>query len=406
MPVIQLLKEKKIFFIISVVLIAFFVLRIFLLQKPSTDILYTVKKGSLVDTIKVSGTYRTAAQTKVYSPAKGIITQLFVANKDVVAKGEPLFHVESTATDEEKAAAMADYQNAISSLKTAEQNKQAADATMWTKQQAVLDSQDDVNYKNDNSTNPTTGDDYTDLEKQSIESALVQARKDFSAAEKTYKEADIAVAAEQSDLAEAKLAYDATKDITINAPASGTIVNLQKQVGDQVSPKQTATTTSTSSLDSASSSPVIVIADFGNPAILADVNEAYIIRITDGQPAKIVFDALKEQTFDGVVASIDMVGADSNGITSYTARINASYLPKSLRPNMTGLITIETLRKDNVYAVPNSALVTKDGKSYVTKTDSKERNKELVLVTTGVKGIAKTEITSGVSEGDMIVANP
>lgn len=404
MVFIQFIKKKKVFFIVPLIIILFLIGRALLLKKNNTDMVYTVKQESLVDTVQVSGTYTTAAQTKVMSPAKGIITQLFVINKQEVKKGDLLFRVESTATDEEKAAAFADYQNAVSSLKIAQQNKQVADATMWTKQQSVLDAQNDVNYKNDNTTNPATNDDYTDLEKQSIESSLVQARKDFTAAEQKYKEADIAVSAEQADLTEAQLAYDATKDITVKSPANGTIVNLQKRVGDEVSTdvKNSQSTTGTTSITT-SPPPVLVIADLSNPTITAEINEAYIPRLSEGQKARIVFDALKEKTFEGVVEDVDTVGIETNGIVTYQLRIGASGLPPSIRPNMTALITIETLRKDSVLVVPNSAIISQDGKLFVKKV-SGDKN-ELVVVTRGIKGSVKSELTSGLTAGDVIFVN-
>lgn len=69
---------------------------------------------------------------------------------------------------------------------------------------------------------------------------------------------------------------------------------------------------------------------------------------------------------------------------------------------MTALITIETLRKDNVFAVPNSAIITKAGETYVLQAKSHRK----LPVTLGTKGITKTEITDGLKKGTVIVANP
>lgn len=402
----QLTKKK--FLIIGTILILLIIGKLLLLNKPTTELTYTVKKENLVDTVQVSGTYTIAAQTKVISPAKGIITELFVSNNDEVKKGDLLFHVESTATSEEKAAANADYQNAVNNLKVAQQNKEAADANMWTEHTSLLNARNTQKYKNENSKNPSTNKDYTDYEKQSIDASVTQAEKDFKAAEKKYIETDSSVAAEQADLTKSQLALAATQSITIKAPAAGTIVNLQKQIGDQVG-VQTSTSQSLVQLGLAATAdttpPVLVIADLGNPALTASISEAYIPRIEAGQKVEIVFDALKDKSFMGNVKDIDTVGTVTNGIATYNARFSASGIPANIRPNMTALVTIETLKKENVIAVPNSAIIQKNGKAYIQKANTSDRN-NLVEVELGVKGVTKTEIVSGLVDGAIIIANP
>lgn len=403
---LSFIKARKWYIIIALIVLVFLLLRTTLLEKPNTELTYTVQKENLVDTVQVSAIYTTAAQTKVISPAKGIIIELFVSNNDEVKKGDPLFHVESTATTEERAAANADYQNAVNNLKIAQQNKEAADATMWTEHTTLLDARNDQKYKNENSQNPSTKKDYTELEKQSIDAAVTQAEKDFKVAEKKYLEADSAVSAEQADLTKAQLALAATKSITVKAPAAGTIVNLQKQVGDQVV-AQSSTSQALAQLGLGGTTdttpPVLVIANLGNPALTASISEAYIPRIEVGQKAEIVFDALKDKTFNGLVESIDTVGTVMNGIVTYNARFSGQSIPLNIKPNMTALVTIETLKKENVLTVPNSAIIQRDGKNYVQKTNSKN---EMFEVELGTKGIAKSEIVSGLSDGTVINSNP
>ena len=69
---------------------------------------------------------------------------------------------------------------------------------------------------------------------------------------------------------------------------------------------------------------------------------------------------------------------------------------------MTALITIETLRKNNVIDVPNSAIVTNNGSSYVVNANTHQK----IPVIVGTKGIAKSEISGGLDAGTVIVANP
>src|SRR6185436_12799310 len=104
-----------------------------------------------------------------------------------------------------------------------------------------------------------------------------------------------------------------------------------------------------------------------------NVSQDYAIRIEPGQKVTIVFDALKNETFTGRVENIATVGIESKGIVVYTTRIAPNHISTKIKPNMTALITIETLRKNNVIAVPNSAIVTKDDKTYVIRAKSHQQ---------------------------------
>ncbi len=288
------------------------------LRKPDTRLIYTAQKETFLETIQVSGT----------------------------------FH--KTASDTEKASAYAAYQSAISALTTAKQNKEAADATMWSKRQAVLDAENGVNYKNDNTTNPTTKEDYTDLEKLSIDSKLVQTEKDFRSTEAKYKEANIAIAAAQAQINLAKIAYE----------------------------------------DSLENEPLLTV----------NINEIYIPKVSVGQKVSIIFDAIKDKVFTGKVASIDSVGTVNGGVVTFEAKIEIADLPTDIKPNMTAIATIELIHKENTYTVPTSAIIYQDGKAFVQKANSD--NGELTAVELGEKGFVKTEIISGIENGVQVLVRP
>lgn len=400
------IRAKKIVFIPIAIIIVFLIVRSILLAQPNTQINYTVKREALVDTVQVSGTYTTASQTQVVSPANGTISQLYVTNGEYVKKGQPLFYVASTATTDQQNTAYANYESALSSLQTAQNSVQSLDAAMWSKQQSYINAQNTQNYMNSNAVNPSTKQNYTDLEKFAINNAVTQTQKDFSAAEQAYTTAGVAVNAAEAQVTQTKQEYEETKSATVTAPASGTIVNLEDKVGDSVTGPTTAVTINGSSTGQASISStvpqaVLVIANFSDPYITAAISEDYAARIAPGQEASIVFDSLKGTTFTGTVQTVDTVGTDNDGIVTYNARILADAITQNIKPGMTALITIQTLRKNNVIDVPNSAIITNNGSTYV-----ENINHEKIPVTLGTKGIAKTEITSGLATGTVIVANP
>jgi HlyD family secretion protein len=403
--------KRKLFLIPIIGITVFLIVRTIILQKPSPDILYTVKRENLVDTVQVSGTYTTAAQTVVSSPANGTISQLYVKNGEYVKKGNPLFHVESTATTDQQNAAYTDYTSALSALQTSVQTKQTDQSTLEKDRQAILDAQDAYTLikanAGGNKTNSSTGTSYTQNELDSAESKLTSARETFSADETKYTHDDTAIIAAQAKVTQVKRAYDETKSATVYAQANGKIVNLQDRVGDSVTSAAVANPTPGASTGQAaytpnSQQPVLVIANLSDPYISVNISEDYATRVMQGQPASVVFDALRGNTYPARVSDIATVGTDIQGVVTYAARIQTSQLPTSIKPNMTALVTIETLRRNDVIDIPNSAIVSKNGDTYVLAAKSHKQ----IPVTTGEKGVAKTEITQGLDEGTVIVANP
>jgi HlyD family secretion protein len=387
----SLIKNKK-FLSIGMVVVGLILVKILFLKTPDNTLTYTIKREALIDTVQVSGTYTIAATTSVLSPAKGIITKLHVKNGDDIKKDEPLFYVESTATTEEKTSAYADYQTAINNLKVAEQNKISAQSQLEQDRKAIIDASNSdrtmQDNRNEGKLNPSTNKAYTQGDIDSIQSALTSARYTFSKDEKKYNEADIAINAARASLTKMQLAYSATQNITVKSPTSGTIANLQKNLGDQTS---------------ANAAPVLVVADYRNPTIEVSINEAYVPRIRLGQKAHIVFDALKTQIFDGVLTNIDSIGSNESGSVTYKAKLEITNLSEIIKPNMTALITIETLRKNNVLTVPNSAVSMKDNKYYVYEKINPAKYK-LIEVALGERGVTKSEVKSGVAAGAIIRA--
>lgn len=308
-------KAVPIIILIIVLVVGF---KTVMLRKPDTRLIYTAQKETFLETIQVSG----------------------------------IFH--KTASDTEKASAYATYQNAISALVTARQNKDAADAAMWSKRQTVLDAENSINYKNDNTINPTTKEDYTELEKLSIDSKLVQAEKDFRSAETKYKEAGISIAAAQAQVSLTKIAYEETLE--------------------------------------------------NEPLLTVYINEIYVPKIKVGQKVDITFDAMKDKVFSGKVTYIDSIGTVIGGVTTFETQIEITDLPSDIKPNMTAIATIELIRKDNTMAIPVSAIIYKDEKTYIQKASVDDN--ALIPVELGEKGFSKVEIISGLDSGTEVLVRP
>ncbi len=382
--ILSFIKARKIFFIPLFAIILFFVARTILLQKPNTELTYMVKQEDLVDTVQVSGTYTTASQIQVTSPTNGTISELYVENGQEVKKGDPLFHVQSSATQDQQNAAYANYLLAKTTIN--------ADTAKLNTLQSLMFQANQTFVKDKGIQNPSDSD--------KADPKYIEENADWLAAEANYKNQQGIIAQDQATLANAYLLYSETQSTTVIAPANGTIVNLLVNTGNQVT-APLPTTAQTSSLTT-QVQPVLLIANLGNPYITADISEDYAARVNVGQKAEIVFDAMKDKTFQGVVTNIATVGTANQGIVTYSARIKANDLPDVIKPNMTALITIETLRRDNVIDVPNSAVIMKNGMNYV----EQAKSHTLLPISIGIKGVTKTEVTNGLPSGTLIVTNP
>lgn len=303
-----------VFILFAVISVLF---KFIVLKKPDTRLVESVQKGTLVETIEVSGTYH------------------------------------KTATEQQKTSAYASYLTSLSQLSLAKNNKNNLDAIMWSKRQALLSSENSIDFKNDNTTNPLTKDDYTDLEKTVIDDAYVLAEKDFRAAEQKYKDADKEVNAASAQVQAAKVAYNELS--------------------------------------------------YDKPVVTVYINEIYVPRISVGQPVTITFDALKDTPLTGRVLDIEDTGDIQGGVVTYETHISIDNPPSGLRRNMTAIVTIDIIRKDNTLSVPMSAIIYNNGKTYV-QTIGNENN--LAEVTLGAKGLTKVEILSGIEDGTRILSNP
>ena len=376
---------KKYSFIIVLIVVALILGVVRLLNKPNVS-LYTVKKETIINTLEVTGTYSIASQTPVMSPTNGIITKVFVSDGDVVKKGDPLFYVESSASETQKRAALAGYLAAKAALDADNAQLYALQSAMFSAWKTYTDIAENSTYQNSDG-NPNTGN--------RILTQFTTVQDDWLAAEASYKNEQSVIAKDQAAVASTLEQYNETQSVTVPSPISGTVVNFLSQAGDQVE----ATTPSTDG--QTTNPPVLLIANFGSPTITVSVSEENIPKVQIGDSATIVFDAFPGKSFTGRVSGIDIVGTNKEGIISYNVRIKIDNLSQDVRPNMTANITIETARRNNVLTIPNSSIVEKDGKTFVQKEGNDQNH--LSGVTIGLKGLTKTEITGGLALGDRIV---
>lgn len=395
--------HKKLFFaaiVLIAVAIGAFVL-FFPSQSKTQYQTAAVERGTIIASVSATGTVTTTHSADVTTQASGVVKTIFVQNGDVVKAGDKIAELDPDIASQQKTAqAYASYMSALSGTQSDQQNKIALQADLEAKRKAVLDAQNAYDFMNNNLINPATKNSYTDLEKQSIESTLTNAHTAFTAAEKKFLQADTVISAGGVSQSAAWLSYQQTQPIII-APISGTVADISLVQGAVIANNSSSTTSSTSS--SGSSQKVATIKTAGTPTVTVNLSEIDIPKIKIGNKATITFDALPGKTFTGRVYAIDTTGAVSSGVTTYPVALGLDTAIDAIYPNMSASANIITATKDNVLIVPLSAVQTSGTQSTVRL--YKNNTPQTTAVETGISSDTQIEITSGVSEGDMVVTS-
>jgi len=212
------------------------------------------------------------------------------------------------------------------------------------------------------------------------------------------KELEITLSQKEEDLKRAK---EKINDYYLYAPFDGIITNLNVKKGDSVSSQAVVATLITK-----------------EKIIQVPFNEIDIVKIKLGQKAKITFDALGDQMFFGRVVEIDSTGTESQGVVSYNVKVALEEDNEDIKPSMSANVEIIIAEKENVLIVPNSAIKTINGKSYVQLVSEKNLNPltikkgvilktppKRVFITPGLKNDLYTEILDGLKEGDYVIVS-
>ncbi|MBO4924536.1 MAG: efflux RND transporter periplasmic adaptor subunit [Bacteroidales bacterium] len=141
--------------------------------------------------------------------------------------------------------------------------------------------------------------------------------------------------------------------------------------------------------------------------VIANVDEADIGAVQEGQRVEFEVDAYPEDTFQGSVTQVRLQATTTSNVVTYQVVIDAPNPSLKLKPGLTANITIYTLDKHDVLAVPVRALrFTPEGEKYQENTVWKQLpdgRLEATKVVTGVTDGVQTEILEGLGAGDRVV---
>ena len=197
------------------------------------------------------------------------------------------------------------------------------------------------------------------------------------------------IATTQASVDDARVALEQAQSrldkAALTAPLAGTITSLDVQPGEIASANQ----------------PVVVLSDLANLEVEVNLDETDVARVAIGQEAIVNVDAFPGAEKVGTVTYVAPVAESQSGVVLYpvTVRLLPSELP--VRAGMTTDVEITTASQEDALIVPLRAVHTDGGRATVDRVigDQIER----VEVTLGLMTDAEIEITSGLSEGDVVL---
>lgn len=197
------------------------------------------------------------------------------------------------------------------------------------------------------------------------------------------QETNVRAAQASVDLARAQIAKNA-----VVSPVDGIVTELSIKVGENAN----------------AASPVVTVMADATLEIEAKVPEADIAKISIDNEARVTLDAYPGETLTARVIYIAPAETIVEGVPTYKIKLQIVGEDTRLKPGMSADLDISTNVRENVIALPQRAIITRDGVKIV-RVKEGEETKE-VAVRTGIRGVdGKVEITGGLQGGEVIVTS-
>ena len=348
-------------------------------KQETTYLTESVTRGNVEKTVIASGSVESVNEVDVGAQASGKITKLYVKLGQEIKKGEMIADIDSTTqinTLNTKKAALVSYQAQLKAKKTAYDVALSSYnrlSKLYTQKATSLDSLN------------------------TAKSTLDNAKAEVEAVEANIKQAEIEV-----NTAETNVGY--TK---ITAPMDGTVISVPVSEGQTVNANQTTPT-------------IVTIADLSKMKIKPEISEGDITKVKAGQEVSFTILSDSQTVYHSVIDSVDpantttsdssstsSLSSSSSSTTSaiyYYANVLIDNPDRTLRIGMTTENNIKIANAKDVLLVSNMAIQKRDGKSFVNVLNDKNQP-EPREVETGVQNDFKTEIKSGLNEGEKVIVS-
>jgi HlyD family secretion protein len=353
-----------------------------------------VEKGDLAKSVVATGKVTPITKVEVKSKASGIVKKLYVDYGDRVKKGQLLAQLDKIEIEAQVEQSRAALEAAEANLKSAQADFERAKVDAEGPDVPLLKRayERDVSMAKDGVVSTSALEDAQrayelSLNKQNVAKAQVTVLKAKIA------QSQAVVAQDEANLKqlEEQLSYT-----DIISPIDGIVLSRDVEIGDAVS--------SILVLGS-SATLVMTLGDTSEVYVKGKVDESDIGRVYLGQRARIKVESFKDKTFDGKVTKISPMGVEKDNVTTFEVRVSIQNPGGELKAEMTANAEIILEEHKNVLQIPEGAIIyDKDKKASVEVPDPKGKDgKDKVAVNIGISNGAKTEVLSGLKEGQEVV---
>lgn len=362
-------KKKKLIICISVAIAIIAAVTIFMRsnkRQPITIIYETAKveRATISNSVTATGTIEPVNKVEVGTQVSGIISKIYVDYNSIVKKGQVIAELDKINLESELASAKANLASSKSELDYQETNYKRIKALH------------DKGFISDD---------------------------DFDIADLSYKKAKEAylVQLQTVQKAQTNLGY-----ATITSPIDGVVLSKDVEEGQTVAASFSTPTLFT------------IARDLTDMQVVANVDEADIGNVRDGQRVTFTVDAFPDDTFEGRVKQVRQQGEEESNVVTYEVVISAPNNDLKLKPQLTANVNIYTEEIENVVNVPAKALrfspskeMMNDGEKIkdcnaTNKLWIKEANiLKAYPVKTGITNGIRTQILEGVKEGTAVITN-
>jgi HlyD family secretion protein len=313
--------------------------------------------GNIATTVTATGTVEPIKTIAVGTQVSGTISKIFVDYNSIVKKGQILAELDKTVLNSQLASATTDVNNAKTQMDY--------QASTYNREKALY------------------------AKKAISATDMETATYNYETAKLNYQKASYGQKVAQTNLNYA----------TIYSPIDGIVLSRAVDAGQTVAASFSTPTLFT------------ITNDLSRMNVLANVDEADIGQVQEGQNVSFTVDAYPNDVFEGKVIQVRLEPTTTSNVVTYTVVIQAPNPQLKLKPGLTANVTIYVVQRNHVLLIPNKALnFHPSGQPLQRINDSLQvvwvkrgETMQPVHVKTGVTDDINTEIKQGLSVGDEVV---
>lgn len=298
------MKKKGLWITLGVIAACALLWLIFRPTSKETVTLETAKaqRIDISTSVTATGTVEPVTKVEVGTQVSGIVSKLYVDYNDVVKAGQVIAEMDKVNLQAELTSANAQLSTAKTEFEY--QEKEYNRIKTLHDKELVSDSEFD------------------------------QAQYQYQSAKNAYSQSQASYTKVRRNLSYA----------TITSPIDGVVISRAVEEGQTVAAGFSTPTLFT------------IAKNLTEMQVIADVDEADIGQVLEGQRVTFTVDAYPDDVFEGDVKQVRLEATTTSNVVTYEVVINAPNPDLKLKPGLTANVTIYTLEENDVLAIPTKAL--------------------------------------------------